>query len=110
MGIYGTVSYMVVLRNREVGIRMGLGERRGDVLQLMLRESIRPVLGGLVLGLVLAVGASFLLRAILYGLGIFDVASYAGVSGFFLAVAIVASYLPSRRAMKLDPMVALRFE
>jgi ABC-type antimicrobial peptide transport system permease subunit len=110
MGIYGTVSYIVVLRTREVGIRMALGAKKRDVLALMLRESTRPVLGGLAAGLVLALGASYLLRAILYGLGAVDTVSFVGVSMLFLLIALVASYLPSRRAMRVDPMVALRYE
>lgn len=110
MGIYGTVSYIVVLRTREVGIRMALGAKKHDVLVLMLRESVRPVLGGLAAGLVLALGASHLLGAILYGLGAVDGVSFVGVSMLFLLIALVASYLPSRRATRVDPMVALRYE
>jgi predicted permease len=110
MGIYGTVSYVVVLRTREVGIRMALGATRRDVLMLMLRESTRPVVAGLLAGMCLAVGASHLLRGVLYGLSTFDVISFAGVSVLFLAIALLAAYLPSRRAMRVDPMVALRYE
>jgi putative ABC transport system permease protein len=110
MGIYGTVSYIVVLRTREVGIRMALGARKRDVLILMLRERTRPVLGGLAAGLMLALGASYLLRAVLYGLGTVDGVSFVGVSVLFLVIALIASYLPSRRAMRVDPMVALRYE
>jgi ABC-type antimicrobial peptide transport system permease subunit len=110
MGIYGTVNYAVVLRTREVGIRMALGATRRDVLILMLRESTRPVLGGLLAGMCMAVGASHLLRGVLYGLNTFDAISFAGVSVLFLAIALVAAYLPSRRAMRVDPMIALRYE
>lgn len=110
MGIYSTVSYIVVLRTREVGIRMALGAEKGDVLGLMLRESTRPVLFGLVAGMSLAVGASQLLRRVLYGLHTVDAISFAGVSTLFLAIALLAAYLPSRRAMGVDPMVALRYE
>jgi ABC-type antimicrobial peptide transport system permease subunit len=110
MGIYGTVSYMVVLRTREVGIRMALGAKRRDVLLLMLRESTRPVLVGLIAGMCMAVGASYLLRKVLYGLSTVDGASFGGVALLFLAIALIAAYLPSRRAMRVDPMVALRYE
>ncbi|MGO9338768.1 MAG: ABC transporter permease [Terracidiphilus sp.] len=110
MGIYGTVSYMVVLRTREVGIRMALGARRSDVLLLMLRESARPVLAGLLAGMCMAVGASHLLRRVLFGLSTIDGVSFAGVALLFLAIALLASWLPSRRAMRVDPMVALRYE
>jgi predicted permease len=110
MGIYGTVSYIVVLRTREIGIRMAIGAQKRDILGLILRESIRPVLAGLLVGMFLAVGASYLLRGILYGLGTVDAISFVGVSLLFLAIALLAAYPPSRRAMRVDPMVALRYE
>jgi putative ABC transport system permease protein len=110
MGIFGTVSYIVVLRTREVGIRMALGAKKGDVLKLMLRESTRPVIAGLLIGASLAVGVSYLLRGILYGLNPVDGVSFGGVSFLFLAISLFAAYLPSRRAMRVDPMVALRYE
>ena len=110
MGIYGTVSYIVVLRTREVGIRMAIGAQKRDVLGLILRESTRPVLAGLMAGMLLAAGASYLARGLLYGLNGVDGVSFAGVSLLFLAIALLASYPPARRAMRVDPMVALRYE
>jgi predicted permease len=110
MGIYGTVSYVVVLRTREIGIRMALGAQRRDVLGLMLRQCMRPVLAGLLVGMLLSVGASHLLRGVLYGLGAVDGVSFAGVSALFLAIALAAAWLPSRRAMRVNPTVALRYE
>ena len=110
MGIYGTVSYIVVLRTHEVGIRMAVGAQKGDILGLILRESIRPVLAGLLVGMLPATGASYLLRGVLYGLNTVDGVSYAGVSLLFLAMALLAAYPPSRRALRVDPMVALRYE
>ncbi len=110
MGIYGTVSYIVVLRTREVGIRMAIGAQKRDVLGLILRESARPVFAGLVAGVLLAVGASYLARGLLYGLNGVDGVSLAGVSLLFMAIALLASYPPARRAMRVDPMVALRYE
>jgi ABC-type antimicrobial peptide transport system permease subunit len=110
MGIWGTVSYIVVLRTREVGIRMAIGAQKRDVLGLILRESTRPVLAGLIAGILLAVGASYLARGLLYGLNGVDGASVAGISLLFLAIALLASYPPARRAMRVDPMVALRYE
>jgi len=110
MGIYGTVSYIVVLRTREVGIRMALGAQKRDVLGLILRESTRPVLAGLLAGMLLAVGVSHLLRGLLYGHHTVDGISFAGVSLLFLAIALLAAYPPSRRAMRVDPVVALRYE
>jgi len=110
MGIYGTVSYIVVLRTREVGIRMAIGAQKGDILALILRESTRPVLAGLLAGMFLAAGVSYLLRGLLYGLNAIDGISFAGISLLFLAIALLAAYPPSRRAMRIDPMVALRYE
>ncbi len=110
IGIYGTVSYIVVLRTREIGIRMAVGARKRDILGLILHESTRPVLAGLFVGMVLAVGASYLLRSVLYGLDIVDSISFVGMSLLFLAIALLAAYPPSRRAMRVDPMVALRYE
>jgi predicted permease len=110
MGIWGTVSYIVVLRTREIGIRMAVGAQKHDVLGLVLRESTRPVLFGLILGMVLAVGASYLLRGILFGLHTVDGISFVGVSLLFLTIALLAAYPPSRRAMRVDPIVALRYE
>jgi predicted permease len=110
MGIYGTVSYIVVLRTREVGIRMAIGAQKRDILGLILRESTRPVLAGLLVGMILAGGASHLLRRLLFGLNPVDAMSFIGVSFLFLAVALLAAYAPSRRALRVDPMVALRYE
>jgi hypothetical protein len=110
MGIWGTVSYIVVLRTREIGIRIAVGAQKRDVLGLVLRESTRPVLFGLIVGMVLAVGASYLLRGILFGLHTVDGISFVGVSLLFLTIALLAAYPPSRRAMRVDPIVALRYE
>ncbi|HEY6390686.1 MAG TPA: ADOP family duplicated permease [Bryobacteraceae bacterium] len=110
MGIHGTVGYIVVLRTREVGIRMAIGAQKRDVLGLILRESARPVLAGLIAGILLAAGASYLARGLLYGLNGVDGLSFAGVSLMFLTIALLASYPPARRATRVDPMVALRYE
>ena len=110
MGIYGTVSYMVVLRTREVGIRMALGAKKWHVIAIILRDIIRPVLAGLLAGMILAVGASYLLHRVLYGLSAVDGVSFGGVAVLFLAIAFLASYLPSRRAIRVDPIAALRCE
>ena len=110
MGIYGTVSYMVLLRTREVGIRMAVGAQERDILGLILRESTRPVIRGLLAGMIFAAGVSYLLRSLLYGLGTVDGISFAGVSGLFLAIALLAACPPARRAMRVDPSIALRYE
>jgi predicted permease len=110
VGIYGSVSYAVVRRTREVGIRMALGAQKEDVLQLILRESGRPVLIGLIIGLAMAVGAGQVLRALLFGMSPVDPASFLGVAVIFLVIALLASYVPARQATVVDPMVALRCE
>jgi ABC-type antimicrobial peptide transport system permease subunit len=108
MGIFSAVNYDVILRTREVGIRMAIGAQQRDVLWLMMWQSLRPVCAGLLAGIVLAMGASRLLRGVLYGLGGLDIVSFAAASGLFLTVALFASWWPSRRAMHIDPLVALR--
>ncbi|MCU1258760.1 MAG: permease [Bryobacterales bacterium] len=110
VGIYGTVSYAVVRRTREVGIRMALGASKGDVLRLVLRESSGPVGVGLVVGILAAVAAGRVLRALLFGMSPLDPVSFAGVGALFLLIAMLAAYLPARRATHVDPMVALRYE
>jgi predicted permease len=108
VGIYGAVSYAVVRRTREMGIRMALGAQKSDVLRIVLSESSRPVLIGLIIGVLLAAGASRLLRALLYGMSALDPLSFAGISALFFLIALFAAYLPARRATLVDPVVALR--
>jgi macrolide transport system ATP-binding/permease protein len=110
MGIYGTVAYIVLLRTREVGIRMAIGAQKRDILRLILGGSARPVIAGLLGGMLLAAGVSYLLRGVLYGLHAVDAVSFVGVSLLFLGIALLASYPPARRAMRVDPSVALRYE
>jgi hypothetical protein len=110
MGIYGTVSYIVALRTREIGIRIVVGARRFNILQLILGQSTRPVFAGLFVGVLLAIGVSYLLHGILYGMHIFDALSFLAVPLLFLAVATLAAFPPSHRAMRVDPVVALRYE
>ena len=110
IGIFGTVSHMVALRTREVGIRMAVGAQQQDVLRLILRESMQPVVAGLMAGAVLAAGVVYLLRGLLYGINAVDGVYFVAVSILFLVVALLASYPPARRAMRVDPVVALRFE
>ena len=110
VGIYGMVSFAVSQRTHEVGIRVALGARREDVLKLVLGESMRPVLIGIVFGILAAAGAARVLVSLLFGLSTFDPLTFLGVSAILAAVALVAGYIPARRAMKVDPMVALRYE
>jgi hypothetical protein len=99
---------LTVLRTREVGIRMAIGAQKRDILSVVMRGSLRAVLMGLGMGVVLAIGAARLLRGVLYGLGAVDVVSFATASLLFLTIAAAASWVPSRRAMRIDPLVALR--
>jgi predicted permease len=108
MGIYSAVSYDVVLRTREVAIRMAIGAQKRDILAVVMRGSLRAVLVGLSAGVVLAAGAARLLRGVLYGLSSIDVVSFAAASLLFLIIALAASWVPSRRVMRIDPLVALR--
>jgi predicted permease len=110
VGIYGTVSYAVVRRTREVGIRMALGARKRDVIGMILRETTRPVLAGLAFGLIGATIATHLMRALLFGVSTFDAVSFAGVSILFFLIAMLAAYVPARRAARVHPIVALRYE
>jgi predicted permease len=110
MGIYGTVSYVVLHRTREIGIRIALGAKSFDVLRLILTQSAQPVVAGLMLGSMIAVGATYALRGLLYGLRVVDGVSFVGVSLLLMAVALVAAYVPARRASAVDPTVALRYE
>jgi len=108
MGIYSTVSYDVVLRTREVGIRMAIGARTHDILGVVMRGSMRAVLVGLAAGVILALGAVRLLRGVLYGLGPLDAVSFVAASLLFLTITLAASWVPSLRATRINPLVALR--
>jgi putative ABC transport system permease protein len=110
MGVYGMVSYSVMRRTREIGIRMALGAARFQVLRLVIREGFQPILAGIVIGIAASVGVSRLIAATLFGLNPMDAISFSGVSLMLGAIALLATYLPARRAMRVDPMVALRYE
>jgi ABC-type antimicrobial peptide transport system permease subunit len=110
VGIYGTVSYAIVRRTRELGIRMALGAEKRQVVTLILRESLRPVIWGLAIGLLAALGTVQLLRSILYGVSSFDPVSFVGVSALLFGVAVLAALVPASRATQVDPAIALRYE
>jgi len=110
MGVYGMVSYSVAQRTKEIGIRMALGAERIQVLQLVMSEGFRPILWGIAIGIVASAGVSRALSATLFGLSPLDTVSFAGVSLLLTAIALLATWLPARRATEVDPMVALRYE
>jgi putative ABC transport system permease protein len=110
IGIYGVIAYTVAQRTREIGIRMALGAQRRDMLRMVLRQSLTVVAVGLVIGLAAAFAGTRLLASLLYGVGANDLATYASVIFLLGGSAFLASYIPARRAMKVDPMEALRYE
>jgi len=110
VGIYGVISYSVAQRTREIGIRMALGAKRSEVLRMVLRQSTFLALAGVAVGLIGALLLTRGMASLLYGVGAADPATYAGVSFLLISVALAASYLPARRAMRVDPVVALRYE
>jgi putative ABC transport system permease protein len=110
IGIYGVISYSVRQRTQEIGIRMALGAQSGSVLRLALVESLKPVLAGMAAGLALAVALSRLMSTLLYGVSATDPYTFAAMTAVLLVSAILAAYVPARRAAKVDPLVALRYE
>jgi predicted permease len=110
IGLFGLMSYNVSRRTREIGIRMAMGAQRKEVLGLVVRESLVLVAAGIVIGIAAALASGKYVAAQLYGLSPHDVATIAAATFLMLAVAAVAGYLPARRATRIDPMVALRYE
>jgi ABC-type antimicrobial peptide transport system permease subunit len=113
VGIYGMISYSVTQRVQEIGIRMALGADKGNVLRMFIGQELKLVLTGIVIGFVGALILTQTLRSfshLLYGVGSWDPLTFASVSIVLIAVAVLAGYIPSHRAAKVDPVVAMRYE
>jgi putative ABC transport system permease protein len=110
LGIYGVVSYLVSGRTREIGIRLALGAQRRDVMQMVLRQGLGLSIAGTAVGLVCALIVSHLMAGLLYGVRPTDPLTFAGVALLLIGVALLACYIPARRAIRVDPLVALRYE
>jgi ABC-type antimicrobial peptide transport system permease subunit len=108
IGVYGVVSYIVIRRRREVGIRMALGASARAVQALVLRETLRPVGVGVLVGVLAAGASSQLLERSLFGISPFDPIAFVASAIFMLTVATMATVLPTRNALKVDPVTALR--
>jgi ABC-type antimicrobial peptide transport system permease subunit len=110
LGIYGVISYMVSERTHEIGIRIALGAESTNILQMVLRQGLGLALVGAVVGLIGALIVSNVMSGLLYGVRPTDPLTFAGVAILLIGVALVACYFPARRALRVDPLVALRHE
>jgi putative ABC transport system permease protein len=110
MGVYGIMSYLVTQRTHEIGVRMALGAKRSDVRRLIMGQALLLSLTGVVIGLAGAVVLSRLMTNLLYGIDSLDVSTFITIPLVLIGVTTIASYLPARRATRIAPTTALRFE
>ena len=110
IGLYGTMAYSVTRKTHEIGIRMALGANPGNVLGMVLRQGLTLALIGVTIGIVAALGITRLISSMIFGVSPYDLVTFAVVSAVLLAVALLACHIPARRAMRVDPMIALRYE
>jgi ABC-type antimicrobial peptide transport system permease subunit len=110
VGLYGVIAYSVSQRTREIGVRMALGAARASVYRLVLREAVTLIAIGVVGGLAASIGAAVLMRKLLFGVAAWDAPTLGGVAVLLAASALLASYLPARRAASVSPAEALRTE
>jgi len=110
IGIYGVLAYLVTQRTREIGIRMAIGARGADVLRLLLREGMSPILAGACLGVAGSLLTARAIRSLLFGVTPHDPISLAAAPALLIVVALLACVLPARRATRVDPLIALRAE